>query len=173
MKTGRESYSSEHIRSILTATKSIAMIGASSNPERASNSVMQFLQKAGYHVIPVNPYLTGQQLLEEKVYASIDEIPLRIDMVNVFRRTEAIPALVDELLPLVASKGIRYLWLQLGIYDATSAMRASEAGVDVVMDRCLMIEHRKLKLGNLIQGTSVRFGHAAARSSNAYRNKTS
>lgn len=143
-RAARESYSSKHIRDILTGTTTIAMIGASSNPERASNRVMRFLQHAGYRVIPVNPFLAGRRLFEEKSYASIEDVPGRIDMVDVFRRTEAIPGLVDELLPLVKPKHIRCLWLQLDIYDAASAMRAREAGLDVVMDRCLMIEHRNL-----------------------------
>ena len=140
----RESYSDEDIRKILANTHSIALIGASANPDRPSNRVMKYLKLVGFHVIPVNPGIAGNELLGETVYASLSDIPESIDMVNVFRRTDAIPAIVEEVLPLIQPKGIRYLWLQLEIYDIKSALSAREAGLQVVMDRCLKIEHTRL-----------------------------
>jgi predicted CoA-binding protein len=128
----------------LVDTKTIAMIGASAKPERASNRVMLYLQQAGYRVIPVNPGLEGQELFGETAYASLANIPVHIDMIDVFRRVDAIPGIVDELLSLAVAKGIRYLWLQLDIYDEESATRARDAGLTVVMDRCPKIEHSRL-----------------------------
>jgi len=144
MNIDRESYSDDEIRSILVDTKTIAMIGACAKPERASNRVMLYLQQAGYRVIPVNPGLEGQELFGETAYASLADIPVQIDMVDVFRRLDAIPGIVDELLSLAGEKGIRYLWLQLDIYDEESAMRARDARLAVVMDRCPKIEHNRL-----------------------------
>ena len=144
MTTEHESYSDEDIRNILNDTTIIAMIGASANPERPSHRVMTYLQQIGFRVVPVNPGIAGNQLLGETVYASLSDIPESIDMVNVFRRTDAIPAIVEEVLPLIQPKGIRYLWLQLEIYDIKSALSAREAGLQVVMDRCLKIEHTRL-----------------------------
>ena len=144
MTTEHESYSDEDIRNILNDTTIIAMIGASANPERPSHRVMTYLQQIGFRVVPVNPGIAGNELLGETVYASLSDIPESIDMVNVFRRTDAIPAIVEEVLPLIQPKGIRYLWLQLEIYDIKSALSAREAGLQVVMDRCLKIEHTRL-----------------------------
>ena len=107
-------------------------------------------------MIPVNPGLEGQELFEETVYSSLADIPLRIAMVDVFRRVDAIPGIVDELLPLAVAKGIRYLWLQLDIYDKDSATRARDAGLTVVMDRCPKIEwgrlHSELSWGGFNSG---------------------
>ena len=139
------------LRDILSDTSTIAMIGASARRGRASNSVMLYLHDVGYRVIPVNPVLAGQELFGERAYNSLHEIPERFDMVNVFRNVDAVPGIVDELLPLVRPKGVRYLWLQLDIVDDISAQRAREAGLAVVMDRCLRIEYARL------------FGQAAAK----------
>jgi predicted CoA-binding protein len=132
------------IRDILRDTSTIAMIGASAEPGRASNSVMRYLQDVGYRVIPVNPGLAGEKLLGERAYDSLREIPERFDLVDVFRRVDAVPGIVDELLPLIGPKGVRYLWMQLDIVDDIAAERAREAGLAVVMDRCLKIEHVRL-----------------------------
>lgn len=144
MTNERETYFDDDIRHVLEDTHTIAMIGASQNPTRASNGVMRFLQQAGYRVIPVNPGIADSKLHGEIVYAALEDIPEQIDMVNVFRRTDAIPDVVDDVVPLVPAKAIRYLWLQLDIYDEKSARRARAAGLQVVMDRCLKIEYDRL-----------------------------
>jgi predicted CoA-binding protein len=143
MAAGEEPYTDDYIRDILDDTKTIAMVGASSDPERPSNQIMQYLQAAGFRVIPVNPGIGAEGLFGETAYASLDDVPDQIDMVDVFRRSDAVAGIVDELIPIIASKGIRYLWLQLGVVDEASGDRARKAGLEVVMDRCLKIEHKR------------------------------
>lgn len=143
MAAGEKPYTDDYIRDILEDTKTIAMVGASSDPERPSNQIMQYLQAAGFRVIPVNPGIGAKGLFGETAYASLEEVPDQIDMVDVFRQSDAVAGIVDELIPIIASKGIRYLWLQLGVLDETSADRARKAGLEVVMDRCLKIEHKR------------------------------
>ena len=144
MVAGNKSYTDDYIHDVLNSTNTIAMVGASSNPERPSNRVMQYLQAAGFRVIPVNPRIGAKGLFGETAYASLKDVPDQIDMVDVFRRSDAVAGIVDELIPIIESKGIRYLWLQLGVVDETSAERARKAGLEVVMDRCLKIEHRRI-----------------------------
>lgn len=132
------------IRQIIEGTMTIAMVGASDNPERASYTVMQYLQTAGYRVIPVNPTALGKKILGETVYATLADIPHPFELVDVFRRVDAIPGIVDEIIPLIETRGIRYLWLQLGISDAASALKAKAAGLEVIMDHCLKVEHERL-----------------------------
>jgi predicted CoA-binding protein len=105
---------------------------------------MRYLQQAGYRVIPVNPRAGGRIIHGEPVYAALADIPERFEMVNVFRRSSEVRGIVGELLPLVADKGIRYLWLQLQICDAESAALARSAGIEVIADRCVRTEHRRL-----------------------------
>ena len=143
MVAGNTPYTDDYIRDILGDTKTIAMVGASSNPERPGNRVMLYLQAAGFRVIPVNPGIGSEGLFGETAYASLKDVPDQIDMVDVFRRANAVAGIVDELLPIVESKGIKYLWLQLGVVDEASAGRARKAGLEVVMDRCLKIEHER------------------------------
>ncbi len=140
---GKKPYTDGYIRDILGNTKTIAMVGASSNPERPSNRVMQYLQAAGFRVIPVNPGIGAEGLFGETAYASLEDVADQIDMVDVFRRADAVAGIVDELLPIIESKGVKYLWLQLGVVDEASADRARVAGLEVVMDRCLKIEHKR------------------------------
>ena len=121
------------------------MVGASTNPGRHSHRVMRFMQECGYRVVPVNPTATGQTILGEEAYASLADIPAPIDMVNVFRRQEAIPEVVADVVSLAAAKMIRYLWLQLELYDEFAARRARGVGLKVVMDRCLKIEFGRLQ----------------------------
>jgi predicted CoA-binding protein len=144
MVAGNKPYTDDYIRDVLDDTKTIAMVGASSNPERPSNRIMQYLQAAEFRVIPVNPGIGAEGLFGETAYASLEHVPDQIDMVDVFRRSDAVAGIVDELIPIIESKGIRYLWLQLGVVDETSAERARKAGLEVVMDRCLKIEHRRI-----------------------------
>jgi len=135
---------SDDIARALTDTRTIAMVGASPDPARDSHSVMRYLQQAGYRVIPVNPGAVGRSIHGEPVHAALADIPDRFEMVNVFRRSSEVRGIVGELLPLVADKGIRYLWLQLQICDAESAALARSAGIEVIADRCVRTEHRRL-----------------------------
>lgn len=136
--------SDDELRRILRETHVIAMIGASPKPDRDSHGVMRYLQQQGYRVIPVNPTAEGETLHGETVYAALADIPDDYQMVDVFRRADAVPGIVDELLALHKRTAVRSLWLQLGVVDADAASRAHDAGLDVVMDRCLKIEHRRL-----------------------------
>lgn len=128
------------IEEILRETKLIALVGASSNPRRDSYEVMQFLQGKGYRVIPVNPGLAGQQLNGEKVYATLADIPEKIDMVDVFRNSEAAGPVADEAVEI----GAKYIWMQLGVVNDEAAARARAAGLKVVMNRCPKIEIPRL-----------------------------
>jgi uncharacterized protein len=128
------------IREILTEAKTIAVVGLSSKPDRPSYGIAKALQQYGYLVIPVNP--VEQEVLGEKAYASLKEIPERVDVVNVFRRAEQTPPIAQEAVEI----GAKALWLQSGIESEEAAEIASSGGLDVVMDRCIMVEHRKLGL---------------------------
>ena len=140
----RETYDDEDIVRILTGTRTIAMVGASTDPSRHSHRVMEYMLSNGYRVIPVNPAAAGQLLHGETVVAGLADIDVPFELVDVFRRRDAIPGVVDELLPLVESRGVRTLWLQLDLYDEESAARARAAGLEVIMDRCLKIEFGRL-----------------------------
>lgn len=128
------------IRALLEETKTIALIGASANPERDSHEVMAFLQRQGYHVTPVNPGLAGQQLLGETVAASLADIDGPIDMVDIFRNSEAAGAVVDEAI----AAGAKAVWMQLGVINPQAAARAEAAGLKVVMNHCPKIEIPRL-----------------------------
>ena len=128
------------IEEILRETKLIALVGASANPRRDSYGVMQFLQGKGYRVIPVNPGLAGQTLNGEKVYATLADIPERIDMVDVFRNSEAAGPVAGEAVKI----GAKYIWMQLGVVNEEAATRARAAGLKVVMNRCPKIEIPRL-----------------------------
>jgi hypothetical protein len=122
------------IREILESAKTIAVVGASPNPYRASNSISRYLIESGYEVIPVNP--NHAEVLERRCYASLLDIPpeIAIDIVDVFRRSSGVAALVS---PAIARKA-RFFWMQEGVVDPESAGRLEAAGIDVAMDRCIM-----------------------------------
>lgn len=134
----------ETLREILETTSTIAMIGASPSPERPSYSVMSFLQSRGYRVLPVNPLCVGQLMLGERVYGALAEVPGPIEMVDVFRNSEAAGAVADDTIALAREKSVRTLWMQIGVRNDAAAARASAAGLRVVMDRCPKLEVERL-----------------------------
>jgi predicted CoA-binding protein len=128
---------------VLDDTRRIVVIGASNNPARASYTVMRYLSAAGFVVSGVNPGIAGEDIAGIRVFASLAEVPGPVDLVDIFRRENALPAVTDDVLLCAADKGIRYLWFQLGLVDHHSAERARDAGLTVIMDRCLKIEHTR------------------------------
>lgn len=137
-----EAYSDEDLLRILTSTKVIAMVGASPKEARPSHRVMSFLLKRGYKVIPVNPGHEGQDIHEQRVFAKLSDIKEPIDMVDIFRNSAQVPALIDEVLALPHLP--RYIWMQLGVVDAAAAARAEARGIEVIMNRCPAIEIPRL-----------------------------
>ena len=131
--------SNQTIKQILDECRTIAVVGLSSNPWRASNSVAGYMREQGYKVIPVNP--NEQQVFGDKAYPTLAEVPDKVDLVDVFRRSEEAGAAVDEAIKI----GARAVWLQEGVIDERAAKRAQEAGLLVVMDRCWLKEHMRVK----------------------------
>lgn len=132
----------DRLRAILTRTRTIAVVGASDDPERASNDVLRFLAKRGYRVFGVNPKLAGTRIGDAPVVASLADLPERIDMVDVFRAGTALPGLVDEVLAMKPRPAV--LWTQLGVRHDEATARAGAAGMEVVVDRCPKIEISRL-----------------------------
>jgi predicted CoA-binding protein len=128
----------ESIRNLLTSPRTIAVVGLSSSPMRASFGVSQYMQSQGYKIVPVNPNET--EVLGERSLASLDQIDVPIDIVNVFRRPEFVPEIVEAAI----RKGARCVWMQESVVHNSAAERAREAGLFVVMDRCIYREHRRL-----------------------------
>lgn len=133
------------IAQLLRDTRTIALVGASDRPERAAHEVMGVLLAHGYQVIPVNPQLAGQQIHGQTVVASLADIEGRIDMVDVFRRSEFVGEVVDEAI----AAGAGAVWTQLGVIDSEASARAEAAGLTMVMDRCPKIELRRLGVTRL------------------------
>ena len=127
----------ESILRMIAEAKVIAVVGLSSDPSRASHSVSRYMQSNGYRIIPINPNETS--VLGERSYARLEDVPERIDMVDIFRRSEEAGRHVDEAIRI----GARGVWLQEGVVDEQAARRALEAGLDVAMDRCILKEHLK------------------------------
>lgn len=125
----------EEIAAILRESRVVAVVGLSPDPGRPSYQVARYLKEHGYRIVPVNPACT--QVLGEQCYPSLQEIPFSIDVVDIFRRAEAIPAIVEEAIRVQA----RAVWMQLGLEHQEAARRAREQGLRVVMNRCMKIEH--------------------------------
>jgi predicted CoA-binding protein len=132
---------SDEIRDVLTASKTVAVVGLSDNPERASYHVAAYLQKHGYRIIPVNPAVT--EVLGEPSYPGLREVPVPVDLVDVFRRSEAVPPIVEDAIAI----GAKAVWMQEGVVHEEAAARARAAGLKVVMDRCTLKEHARLAAG--------------------------
>lgn len=126
------------IRSILKNSKTVAVVGLSPRPERDSYEVAHYLQGAGYKIIPVNP--KADEILGEKAYPDLASVPGKIDVVDIFRRPEHVSPIVDEAIKV----GAKTVWMQLGVVNEEAAKKASDAGLEVVMDRCMLREHRRL-----------------------------
>ena len=148
------SYPNDYIREILKSVKTIALVGASQNPARPSWIVTKYLLERGYDVIPVNPGLAGQQLLGKRVYGSLKEVPHPVDMVEIFRNSEAAGPITDEALALDPLP--RVIWMQLSVKNEEAARRAEAMGVKVVMDRCPKIEFGRLSGEISWQGVNSR-----------------
>ncbi len=131
------------VEEVLRESKVIAVVGLSPRPERDSHRVARYLQEHGYRVIPVNPL--ADRILEEQCYPDLLSIPQRADVVNIFRRPEWVPAIVDEAIQIGAS----LVWMQLGIVHHEAAAKARSRGLEVIMDRCMLTEHRAM----VAQGT--------------------
>lgn len=123
---------------ILRSCQTIAVIGLSSDERKASYRVANYMLTQGYKVVPVNPNET--QILGQKCYASLTDVPEKIDIVNIFRKAEDVPPVVDEAI----KAGVKAVWMQEGIINEASAQKARQAGIDVVMDRCISKEHKRM-----------------------------
>lgn len=133
-------YDDETIRTVLRETRRVAMVGASANWSRPSFFVMKYLQRKDYRVIPVNPGIAGQQILGEPVAASLADIAEPVDMVDIFRNSEAAGAITDEAIEI----GAKFVWMQIGVRNDAAAARAEAAGLTVIMNRCPKIEYSRL-----------------------------
>lgn len=127
------------IPEILRTARTIAVVGLSSKPWRPSYGVAEYMQRAGYRIIPVNP--NEREVLGEKSYPDLESVPERVDIVNVFRRSEFVPEIVEAAIRI----GARVVWLQEGVRHDEAADRARQAGLEVVQDRCILKEHRRLE----------------------------
>ena len=126
------------LKSILESSKTIAVVGLSDKPDRDSYRVAEYLQEHGYRIIPVNPAVA--EVLGQRSYASVADIPEPVDVVDIFRKPDAVGPIVQEAI----AAGARVVWLQLGVVNESAAAAARAAGLQVVMDRCMKIEHRRL-----------------------------
>ena len=130
--------SDQQLKELLQKAHTIAVVGLSSSRLRASYGVSQYMQSAGYRIIPVNP--NEKEVLGEKSYSRLEDVPEKIDVVDVFRRSEFVPEIVDAAIRV----GARAIWMQDGVVDEAAAQRARDAGLFVVMDDCILREHRRL-----------------------------
>jgi len=137
-------YTDDYIKSILRSTKAIAMVGASGNEMRPSYFAMKYLLAKGFIIHPINPGIAGKDILGQKVYASLKEVPAPVDMVDIFRAADVAPGIVREALAEKDRLGIKTIWMQLGVVSEEAAKLAADAGLNVVMDRCPKIEYGRM-----------------------------
>lgn len=137
-------YSDDLLQSVLTRSKRIAVVGFSMNPQRPSHDLARFLAARSYEILPINPGHAGKEVLGTRVLASLSEIAGPVDMVDIFRRSEAVGPVVDEA--LAVCNGLETIWMQLGVMNEDAARRAEAAGVTVIQDRCPKIEIHRLGL---------------------------
>ncbi|MEP2716547.1 CoA-binding protein [Pseudophaeobacter sp.] len=142
-------YSDSHLKSILQDCRSVAVVGVSMNPVRPSYYVARYLSLKGYRVIPVNPGHAGKRLFGETVQPSLADISEPVDMVDIFRRSDAVPPIVEEALELFPQ--LKCIWMQIGVEHGEAAAMAEARGVDVVQNRCPKIEYQRL-FGELRMG---------------------
>ena len=142
-------YSDAHLRDVLKRTKRVAVVGVSMNPVRASYFVVRYLGLKGFDVVPVNPRHAGEQLFGQNVIGSLSEIEGEVDMVDIFRRSEVVPEIVDEA--LARFSGLKTIWMQIGVRNAQAAAKAEARGVTVIQNRCPKIEYQRL-FGELRMG---------------------
>jgi uncharacterized protein len=128
----------DQLRQILQQARVIAVVGLSNNPARPSYGVTRYMQSQGYRIVPINPELT--EAFGETAYPDLLSVPFEIDLVDIFRRSKLVLPHVDEAI----QKGVKTVWMQLGVRNAEAAQRAQAAGLAVVMDRCILVEHRRL-----------------------------
>lgn len=143
------SYSDDHLRKILKRTKVVAVVGVSMNTVRPSYYVARYLSLKGYRVIPVNPGHAGKSLFGETVMGDLSEIDAPVDMVDIFRRSDAVPPIVDQA--LAHFPDLKTIWMQIGVENVEAAARAEAQGVDVIQNRCPKIEYQRL-FGELRMG---------------------
>ena len=149
-----DNYSDTYIRGILNTVKTIAMVGVSANTSRPSYFAFKYLMERGYRMIPVNPGLAGQELLGQKVYAKLADIPLPVDMVDIFRASRYAPGIVREALALEPRPQV--IWMQLGVRSDEAAELAEGNGLKVVMNRCPKIEYGRLSSEIAWMGVNTR-----------------
>jgi predicted CoA-binding protein len=137
-------YTDDFIKSILRSTKVIAMVGASGNEMRPSFFAMKYLLAKGFVIHPINPGMAGKDILGQKVYGSLKDVPAPVDMVDIFRTPDVAPAIVREALEERDRLGIKTIWMQLGVVSEEAAKLAADAGLNVVMDRCPKIEYGRM-----------------------------
>lgn len=142
-------YTDAYLKEILTRTKRVAVVGVSGNPVRPSFYVARYLHLKGFKVIPVNPKLVGERLFGAPVVSSLTDIEGQVDLVDIFRRSEAVPEIVDEALETL--DGLRTIWMQIGVTHDKAAAKAQDAGLDVIQNRCPKIEYQRL-FGELRMG---------------------
>ena len=145
--------SDEAIAKLLAQVKRIALVGASAKPERPSHRVMQFLLDEGYEVLPINPSLAGQKLLGQTVYATLADLPTRVDMADIFRDAASLP----EVTQAVVAAGIPAMWTQLGVVHSEAEQNAVGAGLQLVVDRCPAIEIPRLRDAGLLPSRPLLF----------------
>lgn len=144
MSSHHDDYADQHIKDILSGVRTFAVIGASANASRPSFTVMSYLMSNGFAVHPVNPGIAGQQILGQTVFATLADVPAPVDVVDIFRNSEAALEITRAAIRLKDKLGIKVVWMQLGVRNDDAAREAEAAGLTVIMDRCPKIEHAHL-----------------------------